>query len=382
MLSSTDLPGKPRVLIADDSRIVRATLIKHIEGMFDFREALDGEQAWETLLIDPSIRVVITDLTMPKLDGYGLLHRIRNSKISRIRTIPVVVVSGSDEREERERAKAAGATDLITKGIGTAQLLSRLDILSKLVNTQHDFERSLESLARVNATDGALPVTSLDEVLVQAGSMLETAVKNGKNFVILNVSVGFKHSTLRGAATTPPQSVIDAIGHVLQRTVRESDHVARTDQAEFTLITGSINFDSAHLFAERVCRAIGNANMVKDSPMALIASCGVGTLAEHEGGSGVTVDLLLKTAKRRAAMGMAHAVTGVVGKEEEAALQNNTYHSPAENASSAANVPSATPDLATLLQWIKEGKHDKVLPYIGTLSAELQPLVDLVLKKG
>src|SRR6478735_9347312 len=121
-----NFPAKPRVLIADDSRIVRATLIKHIEGLFDFREALDGEQAWETLLLDPGIRVVITDLTMPKLDGYGLLRRIRNSRVSRVRDIPVVVISGSDDSEERERAKAAGATDLITKGIATAQLLSRL----------------------------------------------------------------------------------------------------------------------------------------------------------------------------------------------------------------------------------------------------------------
>ena len=96
--TSSDIPVKPRVLIADDSRIVRAMLIKHIEGMFEFREALDGEQAWETLLLDQSIRVVITDLTMPKLDGYGLLQRIRTSKIARIRNIPVVVVSGSDEQ--------------------------------------------------------------------------------------------------------------------------------------------------------------------------------------------------------------------------------------------------------------------------------------------
>src|ERR1700738_131995 len=88
-----EIPVKPRVLIVDDSRIVRATLIKHIEGMFDYREASDGEHAWETLLLDPHIRVVITDLTMPNLDGYGLLQRIRSSKIGRIRTLPVVVVS-------------------------------------------------------------------------------------------------------------------------------------------------------------------------------------------------------------------------------------------------------------------------------------------------
>src|SRR4051794_21616849 len=99
-----DISLKPWVLIADDSRIVRATLVKHIQGIFDFREALDGEQAWEILLLDPNIRVLITDLTMPRLDGYGLLERIRSSKIGRIRNMPVVVVSGSDEQHERERA--------------------------------------------------------------------------------------------------------------------------------------------------------------------------------------------------------------------------------------------------------------------------------------
>jgi len=122
---------KPRVLIADDSRIVRTALIRRIGDGFEFREALDGEQAWEMLLLDPSIRVVITDLTMPKLDGYGLLDRIRNSRVRRIREVPVVVISGSDEQDEHARAKAAGATDLITKGIAAPHLLARLQVLSR-----------------------------------------------------------------------------------------------------------------------------------------------------------------------------------------------------------------------------------------------------------
>lgn len=50
-LTSLDIPAKPRVLMSDDSWIVRATLIKHIEGMFNFREALGSEDAWEVLLV-------------------------------------------------------------------------------------------------------------------------------------------------------------------------------------------------------------------------------------------------------------------------------------------------------------------------------------------
>lgn len=113
--SEIDIPVRPRILIADDSRIVRLALIKRIDGMFDFREACNGEEAWEMLLADGHIRVLITDLTMPRLDGYGLLQRIRQSSITRLREMPVVVISGSDEQRERDRALAAGASDLITR---------------------------------------------------------------------------------------------------------------------------------------------------------------------------------------------------------------------------------------------------------------------------
>lgn len=131
---------------ADDSRIVRAALIKYIEDMFDPRKALNGEEARETLLLDPSIRVVINNLSMPKLNGDGLLQKIRSSKIRRIREILVVVVSGSEDREERNRARVAGATDVITKEIEAAQLLSRLGVLFQRISMKHEFEHTVDAL--------------------------------------------------------------------------------------------------------------------------------------------------------------------------------------------------------------------------------------------
>ncbi len=320
--SSHDIPVKPRVLIADDSRIVRATLIKHIQGMFDFREAMNGEEAWETLLIDPSIRVVITDLSMPRLDGYGLLKRIRASEISRIRSLPVVVVSGSDEQAERDRAKAAGANDLITKGIETAQLLSRLDVLAKLVNTQREFERSLEVLAKNVSSATPLQLAAPAELDSHAQKALTIALGNRKNFVILDVMVGLRHAELDGQAMLPPASVVHAVGQLLQRTIRQSDRVAQTGEAEFVLATGSIHFDSARNFAQRICRAISNANMVRDEHMSFIASCGLVSLAEQyeQGDVRPALAELKEIARRRAQLGLNLATTGVVGPEEELAF--------------------------------------------------------------
>ncbi|HWT72130.1 MAG TPA: response regulator [Oxalicibacterium sp.] len=381
---ASDISLKPRILIADDSRIVRATLIKHIEGMFEFREALDGEQAWETLLIDPTIRVVISDLTMPKLDGYGLLQRIRSSKIGRIRNLPVIVVSGSDEQAERDRAKAAGATDLITKGIGTAQLLSRLDVLSKLVSTQQEFERGLEALVSNMHGAGSAPLPSLESWQVQADGMRAHAARQNRNFVLLNACIGLKHAELDGYPAAAPDGIMDAVGQLLHRTVRQTDCVARTGEIDFTIATGSIHFHSAHQFAERVCRAIANADLLKGSEIRLIASCGVVSITESENGvmkSDAGLDDMRAVARRRALLGLQNGITGVIAADEEVLLKKGE------------NLPGIAPekveqaegdlaiDLATLLQWIKEGREEQVLAHIGKLSGELQPLVDLLLKQ-
>ena len=74
---------------------------------FDIREVTDGEAAWQAILLDSSIRVVISDLTMPKVDGFELLNRVRSSKVQRIRELPIVIISGEDETAERERAAGA-----------------------------------------------------------------------------------------------------------------------------------------------------------------------------------------------------------------------------------------------------------------------------------
>ena len=55
--------------------MVRASIAKQIRGSFDVREEADGEAGWQALLVDPTIEVVISDIGMPKLDGFGPLER-------------------------------------------------------------------------------------------------------------------------------------------------------------------------------------------------------------------------------------------------------------------------------------------------------------------
>ena len=81
----------PRILIVDESRMVRAMLIRQIREFYDFREEADGESAWQVLVLDHSVELVICSLSLPVLDGDGLLTRVRSSRLARLAQPTVVL---------------------------------------------------------------------------------------------------------------------------------------------------------------------------------------------------------------------------------------------------------------------------------------------------
>lgn len=120
------MSDKPTVLIVDDSRTVRAAISKHLKEQFNIIEAGDGEEGWEALQQHPEITLVISDIQMPRLDGYGFICRVRAADEERIRNHPIVVITSAEDEITRERAYACGANDFILKPLEFNDLMSRL----------------------------------------------------------------------------------------------------------------------------------------------------------------------------------------------------------------------------------------------------------------
>ena len=132
-----EVANLPRILVVDDSKVVRASLAHHLKGIYDVREEENGESAWQTLVLDHSILAVISDLQMPKLDGFQLLERVRASRLRRLQQLPFILVSGEEGEEERLRASSLGVSDFIAKGAGRAEILLRLNHLLALSDARH-----------------------------------------------------------------------------------------------------------------------------------------------------------------------------------------------------------------------------------------------------
>ena len=132
------------ILVVDDSRTVRATINKILSPNYTIVQAEDGEDAWEKLLELQKVSMVISDIMMPKLDGYGLICRIRAATQPELKDIPIVVITSSEDAITRERAHACGANDFIVKPVSTADLLERANFHTeaKLSSQQLSFDPS------------------------------------------------------------------------------------------------------------------------------------------------------------------------------------------------------------------------------------------------
>ena len=118
--------AKARILVVDDSKLMRKAALKMLGDEFDVITADDGEDAWTQLEQDAAIRVVFTDLNMPRVDGYELLRRVRAAGDPGMQGLPVIVVTGAENDEAaRMQALDMGATDFITKPFTTSDLVAR-----------------------------------------------------------------------------------------------------------------------------------------------------------------------------------------------------------------------------------------------------------------
>lgn len=103
-----------KILVVDDTRACRDILASIFEDRYEIIMAANGRQAIEVLNLQAfSVAVILLDLIMPGMDGFEVLEYI-NSK-GWIESIPVVVVSGSEDEEVQKKCLDAGAKGFIKK---------------------------------------------------------------------------------------------------------------------------------------------------------------------------------------------------------------------------------------------------------------------------
>jgi phosphoserine phosphatase RsbU/P len=115
----------PRILVVDDNDDNRYTLKLYLdlEGYRDIETAQDGEEAIALLEVE-RFDLVMLDVMMPRLDGYGVLEWLKRKE--RLHTLPVIMISALNEISSVVRCIELGAVDYLTKPFNPVLLRARL----------------------------------------------------------------------------------------------------------------------------------------------------------------------------------------------------------------------------------------------------------------
>ena len=115
-----------KVLLCDDEiHILRATELKVSRAGYEVRIAHDGQEAWE-MIQDDLPDVLVTDVQMPRVDGFELSRRIRGNDATK--DLPILMLTAKGfEMEQEEMMEKWGIVDIVAKPFSPRELVRLID---------------------------------------------------------------------------------------------------------------------------------------------------------------------------------------------------------------------------------------------------------------
>jgi signal transduction histidine kinase len=137
--------ARPLVLLVDDNADMREYLRSLLEGRFNVIGTPNGRTALEEIeRRTPDL--VLTDVMMPEMDGFALLHALRESPATAL--IPIIMLSARAGEEARIEGVEAGADDYLTKPFAARELIARVDAQLKMARMRREAAEQKAALTR------------------------------------------------------------------------------------------------------------------------------------------------------------------------------------------------------------------------------------------
>jgi two-component system, cell cycle response regulator len=291
-----DLPEAPTVLIVDDDDLVLARLQDLVTAAgYAVRTAATGLEAL-TMLEESAASIVITDLSMPDMNGLDLCRRIREHVWPGY--VYVVLLTVKDEEKDILAGLDAGADDYMSKRTSAAQFTARLRTARRVLALEYSLKSALEKKRRIAMTDALTGAYNRRYFTRHLSRETKRAQRFGGKVSLLLLDVDhFKR-------------VNDSYGHgggdiVLKRLTREiikylrrdTDWCARIGGEEFALVLEGATLADAFRRAEKVRRAIENTSIeTPKGAVRITVSIGISGLEEFTNRNSATAQALLERA--------------------------------------------------------------------------------------
>ncbi|MEN8168937.1 MAG: diguanylate cyclase [Pseudomonadota bacterium] len=221
---------KPQVLIADDSKVIRKSIVKMLGGEYQVLEAADGVEALEMLQENDQIRLLFSDLGMPRMDGYELLEAVRNSEDEGLAEIPIIIVTGKEDTEEaKEKLVELGATDLIGKPFHSAELKSRTRSYISLA-------RKVKKLEEASPIDKITGLATPDYFKQQTEITFSLSKRQGHDITLARINIENFSELNAEYGKSVVAKIITTVGKLLSGDLRKEDLAVHQGDEKFALM--------------------------------------------------------------------------------------------------------------------------------------------------
>jgi len=287
----------PHILVVEDSLTSVAVISRDLRQYYTLLHARDGEDAWEMLLTDPRIELVITDVQMPRLTGQQLLKLIRLSPEAHISSLPVIVMTTAEDNAEKHLAFLNGANDFLNKPVDSLELQARVNVHHRLARIIRELEESKRALAEQATTDTLTKLKNRRLFYSQAAQNLASCRRNKRDMSLLLLDIDHFKKVNDTFGHHAGDEVLVKVAELLTRMVRGGDTVARFGGEEFAVLLPETNRLGAAVLGERIRAAIEQEQInVNGHLIPVTVSIGITTLAAEDVES---IDQLLNIADQR-----------------------------------------------------------------------------------
>jgi len=247
MNSETSAPPPLTVLVIEDHPDQRDLLaiVLQREG-YKVVTAANGVEALEKLESE-NIQIALSDIMMPKMDGFELIKRIRSNPA--LKSIYLILITARIQEGDRVRGLDLGADDYITKPFSFSELLARVRVGSRVVQYQQhlEYQTQVDSLTGLyNRRAFEKKVHEEFERSKRYHSPLSLLILDIDNFKTINDTYGHHGG----------DAALVKISETFREKTRQSDFPARYGGEEFVLILPETDEENAILVAGKVHDAI------------------------------------------------------------------------------------------------------------------------------
>jgi two-component system cell cycle response regulator len=200
---------------------------------------------------------VFTDLSMPYLDGYGLLNRMRTSDDPRLQDMPVIIITGKeDDDQAKQQALDRGASDFISKPFESVQLQARAKAHVNFKQTSNKLTNVEAKLERQAAVDEVTGLGGQRYFCKAADDSIAYIKRHGGQYVLMRMDLDNFNQIFIKNGKQVADSLLKTIGQHLAKQVRQDDMLARIGLSKFAMFLRDTPMSNVEQCAERLRKTI------------------------------------------------------------------------------------------------------------------------------